>query len=145
MTKCIHLTPIIFTNNSTFDFWFEISIKYSCHICCKATQLSRMLFVDSALTVDLVGQSTLNPGYSNDIPFWIFCSIASLWGDFLIRLKILYAVSILSFENRTFLTISPTAKFKTCPKQWAKNAFGFSDKILSETPFLIPHINFAPS
>ena len=87
-----------------------------------------MLFIDSALIVHLVGQSTLNPGYSNDISFRIFYSIASLLGDFLIRLEISYVVSILSFKNHTF-TISPTAKYKVCPKQCVKNAFGFSDKI----------------
>ena len=45
---------------------------------------------------------------------------------------------ILSFKNRTFFSISPTAKFKAHPKQCLKNAFGFSDKLLLETPFLIP-------
>ena len=95
-----------------------------------------MLFIDSALTVHLLGQSTLNRGHSNDLSFWIFCSIPSLLGDILIRLKISYIVSILSFKNRTFFT-----KFKAHSKQCMKNAFGF----LSETPFLIPHMFFAPS
>ena len=95
-----------------------------------------MLFIDSALTVHLLGQSTLNRGHSNDLSFWIFFSIPSLLEDILIRLKISHIVSTLSFKNRTFFT-----KFKAHPKQCMKNAFGF----LSETPFLIPHIFFAPS
>ena len=37
-----------------------------------------MLFIDSAFTVHLVGQGTVNPGYSNDI-------YISLSADFLIR------------------------------------------------------------
>ena len=99
-------------------------------------QLSRMLFIDSALAVHLLGQSTLNRGYSNGLSFWVFCSIPSLLGDILIRLTISYIVSILSFKNRTFFT-----KFKAHPQQCMKCMYGF----LSETPFLIPHIFFAPS
>ena len=58
-----------------------------------------MLVIDSALTLHLVGQSTLNPGYSNDISFQIFCSIDSHLGDLLMRLEISYVLSILSFKS----------------------------------------------
>ena len=98
-----------------------------------------MLFIDSALTVNLVEQSTQTSGYSNVKSFRIFCSIASLLGDFLIRLEMSKVVSLLSFKNRTFFTMSQTAKFRAYPKQCVKNAFGFSDEICSETLFLIPH------
>ena len=104
-----------------------------------------MLFIDLALTVYLMWQSTLNRGYSNDIFFWIFCSIPSLLEDLLIRLEVSYVLSIQSFKIRIFFTISPTAKFKSHPKQCMKNAFGFSDKPSFETPSLTPHIFFASS
>ena len=61
------------------------------------------------------------------------------------RLEISNVVSVLSFKNCQYFTISPAAKFKACPKQCVKNAFGYSDKILLETSFLIQHIFFAPS
>ena len=100
----------------------------SSQTCCKATQLSRMLLIDLALTVHLAEQSTLNRGYSNYISFSIFCSTPSNLGDLLIRLKILYVVFILSFKIRTCFTISPTAKFKAHPKQCLKNGFGYFHK-----------------
>ena len=102
-----------------------------------------MLFMDSALTVHLLGQSNLNPGYSNFVSFQVFCSIASLLGDFLTRLEVPYVVYILSIKT---VHSSPHLQQPTaCPKQCVKNAFGFSDKILSETSFLISCIFFAPS
>ena len=70
---------------------FSVPVKNA-----KATQLSTMHFIDSALSVRLVGQSTLNPGYYNDISFGIFCSIASLLGYILIRLDVLHVVYTLS-------------------------------------------------
>ena len=72
------------------NFWLQISINW----------FIPNLFIDSALTVHLVGTSTLNRGYSKNISFRIFCSIPSLLGDILIRLEILYVVSIQSFKNR---------------------------------------------
>ena len=95
-----------------------------------------MIFIDSALTVHLVGQSTLNPGYSNDMSFRIFCSIASLLGDFLIRLEISYVVSI---RNRAFFTISLTAKFKACPEKRGIKTFINQSKTNNEL-FLITSI-----
>ena len=107
---------------------------------CKGTQLSKILFVYSDFTVHLVGKSNPNPESSNDISFQVFCSIASLLGDFLKKLEISYVVSILSFKNSTFFTISPTATFKVCPKQFVKNTSGFSDRILLENLFFNTHI-----
>ena len=113
----------------------KLSSSDSSQTRCKGTQFSKILFVYSDFTVHLVGKSNPNPGSSNNISFQVFCSIASLLGNFLIKLEISYVISILSFKNSTFFTISPTATFKVCPKLFVKNALAFSDRILLENLF----------
>ena len=96
----------------------KLSSSDSSQTRCKGTQFSKILFVYSDFTVHLVGKSNPNPESSNDISFQVFCSIASLLGDFLKKLEISYVVSILSF----------------------KNSSGFSDRILLENLFFNTHI-----
>ena len=88
---------LIMADEVADNFWLQISINWFIPklVVKQQSYQVRMLFIDLALTVYLMWQSTLNRAYSNDIFFWIFCSIPSLLEDLLIRLEVSsYVVSI---------------------------------------------------